>query len=341
MSVPVDSSAYSITVGSRCHRFSHRAMACIWEVWIPDHPRDYAKDAAQAAFDEVDRLEEELSRFVGTGDVARINALQVGQSVVVGADTFECLELAAKVQLDTNGAFDVTAYSDLNASPDSQWHIDDRKSTLDKPRSPGMELDRLARRVTARTERLHVDLGGIGKGYALDQMIHLLRDWSIDAAIVHSGQSTLYALGGAPQESHWTVSIRNPDDQSASLGYVRMRDQALSGSGTSLHGAHIVDPRTGRPAERATGAWALATSAALADALSTAFMVMSDPQMDAYFERHPGVAGLRLIRDHGECAGADDSGPSSRSIPSYRAGTADPSGRVVRYGSGSAFVEPT
>lgn len=333
MSKPVDSSAYSIAAGSQCHRFSHRAMACIWEVWIPDHPRDYAQDAAQAAFDEVDRLEEELSRFVATGDVARINALAMGETLVVGADTFECLELAARVHGDTHGAFDITAGSHPKASQESQTDIGSRNR-------PSIKLDRPTRRVTACVARLSVDLGGIGKGYALDQMIRLLGDWSIEAAIVHSGQSTLYALGAAPGQSQWTVGIRNPDEQSASLGSVRIRNQALSGSGMLLHGAHIVDPRTNRPAGGASGAWALSSSAALADALSTAFMVMSDAEVDAYFELHPEQTGLRLIRDHGDGGGASASTASSPGTPSCRAVTPQPSGRLVRYGSGSVFVEP-
>jgi len=298
-------------------------MACVWEVWIPGHPHDYAQDAAQAAFDEVDRLEEELSRFVQMGDVARINGLEEDQSVVVGADTFECLELAAKVHVDTSGAFDATVQS----SPAARS-------------IPCMELDRSTHRVTARTDRLHVDLGGIGKGYALDQMVRLLGDWSIEAAIIHSGQSTLYALGGAPQQAHWTVGIRNPDEQSVSLGYVDMRNQALAGSGMSLHGAHIVDPRTGGPAGGASGAWALASTSALADALSTAFMVMSGAEMDAYFARHPDVAGLRWIRDHGDGGAAGVSRRSSPSAASSRAIAPQASGRLVRYGAGLSFVEP-
>lgn len=346
MSEPVDSSAYSIAAGSQCHRFSHRAMACIWEVWIAGQAPDYAQDAAQAAFDEVDRLEEELSRFVDTGDVARINGLQTGQSVVVGADTFDCLELAAKVQVDTHGAFDVTvgssptAWSTPGAPGSRPAALPDRESQIDSRQSSAMALDRPTRRVTACVANLSVDLGGIGKGYALDQMIYVLGDWSIEAALVHSGQSTLYALGGAPHQSHWSVGIRNPDEPSGSLGYVRMRDLALSGSGMLLHGAHIVDPRTGRPARGATGAWALATSAALADALSTAFMVMSGPEMDAYFQLYPDQTGLRLIRDHGEGDGAGASTHSSRTTQSNRAATPEPVGRLVRYGAGSRFVEP-
>ncbi|MCH7721319.1 MAG: FAD:protein FMN transferase [Planctomycetes bacterium] len=340
MSEPVDVSVYSIAAESQCHRFSHRAMACVWEVWIAGQAGDYAQNAAQAAFDEVDRLEEELSRFVDTGDVARINGLQEGQSVVVGADTFDCLELAAKVHVDTKGAFDVTARSSPTAwSTPGAPGCHSPTGSPDR-QSPSMELDRPTRRVTARTGRLHVDLGGIGKGYALDQMIQLLGDWSIEAAIVHSGQSTLYALGGAPHQSHWTVSVRNPYEHLSSLGYVRMRDQALSGSGMTLHGPHIVDPRTGQPAQGTSGAWALATSAALADALSTAFMVMSGAEMDAYFELHPDVAGLRLIRDHGEGDGAGASTQSSRTAPSCRSGTPEPVGHLVRYGAGSAFVNP-
>ncbi len=237
------------------HRFTHDAMACRWGIWIVGEDRDYAGQAADAAFQEVDRLEAELSRFVQHSDIARINALEPGQSLRIGVDAFECLQLAAEVHAQTHGAFDVTYRADF------------------------------------------VDLGGIGKGYAIDRAVSILRDWGVESALVHSGQSTLFAVGAPPDSDAWTVSIRDPNDHASTLGTVRLRDRALSGSGALLHGRHIIDPRTGAVPEAAAGAWSVAPSAALADALSTAFMVLSEGEMEEYSRQHPNVGALLYLPD--------------------------------------------
>jgi len=293
------------------HRFAHAAMACRWEVWLADCSTEYARAAARAAFAEIDRLEGELSRFIRSSDVARVNSLGADQSVVVGAETFECLELAAWVNRETHGAFDVTVRSREAGAGRARRPSPDGESTDRPKRSRSVEslappvlgggtlgrlaLDHKTRRVTALAGDVQIDLGGIGKGYALDQMIRVLDDWSIGSLLVHSGQSTLFARCGAGQDSHWTVGIRNPERPSSALGFVRLRDQALSGSGQTVHGAHIVDPRTGQPPDGGIGAWARSSSAAMSDALSTAFMVMSDREVADYCRAHPDVAGLRRV----------------------------------------------
>jgi thiamine biosynthesis lipoprotein len=262
--------------------FERRAMACVWGVGIVGADAKQAEQAARAAFAEIERLEGELSRFVATSDVARINALRAEQAVRVGVDVFDCLELALRVNRETAGAFDVTADS-AGARPAGR-----------------IELDRTAMAVRMLADGTVVDLGAIGKGYALDQAAALLRDWGVGAALLHCGQSTVYALGSPPGQPGWTVGVRDPRQPAAVLGQVRLRDAALSGSGRRLHGAHIVDPRTGCPATGADGAWALAPSAALADALSTAFMVLSAAEVSQYCARYAQVAGLVLPAGGGE-----------------------------------------
>ena len=91
-------------------------MACTFEVFIPHEEARYAEHVARAAFDEVDRVEQELSRFIDHSDVARINALKLGQSLRLGMETFECLQLAAAIHRETDGAFDVTAGSSARTS---------------------------------------------------------------------------------------------------------------------------------------------------------------------------------------------------------------------------------
>jgi len=261
-------------------------MACTFEVLAIEKDAEYARQAADAAFAEVDRLEQELSRFVPTSDVARINTLRCGQRVRVGVDTIECLRLAARVFEDTNGAFDV-AFASRHALP---------------PEVTPLELDPHERTITVRADGVQIDLGGIGKGFALDRMLEILRDWHIRAALAHCGQSTVAALGRPDATADWSLDIRNPLKPAQTLGRVRLRDAALSGSGRALHGDHIIDPRRGRAVRDKLGAWALAPSAVLADALSTAFMVMADDEVAACCQQQARVGGLLLAEKSGAAA---------------------------------------
>lgn len=257
-------------------RFSHEAMACRFELLLAETDADYAEQAARAAFAEVDRLEQELSRFAAHSDIARINALEPGQTTRVGIEAIECLKLAAQLYEETGGAFDIT-FASRRATP--------------RDGAP-LELDLPGRYVGVRIEDVQVDLGGIGKGYAVDQMATTLREWSIATALIHCGQSTAYALGGPPGTDGWAVAIRNPINPDQTLGRVRIADAALSGSGRHVHGDHIIDPRTGQAVADKVGAWALAPSAAISDALSTAFMVMPRDEVAEYCHRHEEVSGL-------------------------------------------------
>lgn len=259
-------------------RFEHDAMACTFGVLLVEEDATYAEQATRAAFAEVDRLERELSRFVETSDIARINLLEPGQHVRVGIEAVECLQLAARLYAETGGAFDITFGS----------HPPDAAARA----GPPLELEPSGRFVGVRFAGVQVDLGGVGKGYAVDQMATVLREWSIAAGVIHCGQSTMLALGRPAGGGGWTVAIRDPEKHDEVLGKARIADCALSGSGRKLHGDHIVDTRVGRAVEGKLGAWALAPSAAVSDALSTAFMVMTSDEIADYCQRHPDVCGL-------------------------------------------------
>jgi thiamine biosynthesis lipoprotein len=285
---------------ARAHRFAHHAMACTWEGYFINDDPAYVQQAMQAVFDEIDRLEQELSRFIPHSDVARINALAPGQSVRVGIETMECLILAERIRLQTGGAFDVafrgTPPDASEVVPDSQASetADTRGDAVSGLRGV-IELDHAERLVTVQQGAVNVDLGALGKGYAIDQAIKTLEDWGFEEFLLHAGQSTVYARGTPPGESAWEVSLRHPEDPKKVLGQVRLRDQALSGTGRILHGPHIIDPRTGKPAHRVPGSWASAASAAESDALSTAFLVLSSHQVSEYCARHPGVAAIVCV----------------------------------------------
>ena len=128
----------------------------------------------------------------------------------------------------------------------------------------------------------------MGKGYALDQCADLLADWKINHALLNAGDSTVLGIGAAPGQSGWTVTAGNRETHA-----IILQNNALSGSGFHVKGAHIINPRTMRPVPpRAERTWAMAPTAALSDALSTAFMLMQREEIDALCARHPGVVAF-------------------------------------------------
>lgn len=235
------------------HRFARDAMATTFEIVISGETADYARQAADAAFDELDRLEAELSRFVPHSDVSQLHAAAAGVPVCVGQALVECLELARRVWRQTGGAFDVTLGSGMDS----------------------LSVDAAAHLVTRLTEAVRVDLGAIGKGYAVDAMADVLADWRIARALIHGGTSSARAIG--PEA--WPVVLRHPKDRSRELAALELRACAIGGSANELHGPHIIDPRTGQPPPR-DAAWAIAPAAALADAMSTAAMLLTDAELN-------------------------------------------------------------
>ena len=171
--------------------FSHEAMATTFQVFIAGRPPEYARQAAAAAFLELDRLENELSRYLESSDIARANRLDVGASLILGDDALQCLLGAAQISALTNRAFD-PAYA--------------------SPRAPGSDeplfaLDPATHTLTSLTERLHLDLGAVGKGYALDRMAAILAEWDIASACLQSGGSTALALAAPPDAAGWPIGV--------------------------------------------------------------------------------------------------------------------------------------
>ena len=265
-------------------RFSHEAMATIFEVHTPHPDERYAAQAARAAFDLADRLERELSRFLTNSDVARINALAAGESTRVSPTTLECLVIARHVYDLTGGAFDVSIGTGL----------------------PLLELDADGVAVRARQAGVRVDLGGIGKGYAVDLMAELLEEWGLGSALVHGGFSSVVALEPPPGREGWPLTLSDPATPSRVLARLSTRQTALSASGLRK-GDHILDPRTGEAVHGRRAAWVSvarpetarseaaaregprAAAAAVADALTTAFMLLDLEDIETLCQATPGL----------------------------------------------------
>lgn len=250
------------------HAFRCEAMAASFKITIASADHRYARQAAQAAFEELDRIEGRLSRFVESSDISRVNHLRAGQVSVVHPDTFDCLRIALQVQRATGGVFDV-AYA----------------SRMSSKGGPPFRLDAEDHAVEVLANQIALDLGGIGKGFALDRLAELLKDWDLESVLLAASTSTLLARKPPPVAQGWPVSIGPQHD----TRHLILSNRAVSGSGTAAKGRHIIDPTTSQPAERRVRAWAIAPTAAMADALSTAFMIMPVEQMRTFCRTQPGV----------------------------------------------------
>jgi thiamine biosynthesis lipoprotein len=276
-------------------RFSHEAMATIFEVYV-EHPDErYAAQAAQSAFELTDRLEGELSRFLSNSDITRVNHLAAGESTRVGLATLECLAIARHVFDLTAGAFDVSIGTGL----------------------PSLELYPENFLVRATTSGVQVDLGGIGKGYAVDRMADVLDEWGLGVALVHGGFSSVLALEPPAGCEGWPLTLSDPSAPSRVLARLSARQTALGASGLRK-GDHIVDPRTGQPARGRLAAWVAVprpeaasaeapadegprlAAAAVTDALTTACMLLSPEEIAALCQRSPGLEAWILPEPAGD-----------------------------------------
>ena len=286
---------------SGIHRFSHEAMATTFEVIIQSEDVRYTQQAARAAFDELDKLEQELSRFIENSDISRINNLAANQSLQIGLAAFECLQLCTRIYAETNGAFDITIGSLLGCclNEDKTMRIPSEEQLNLARQRTGLHLLKLnetEHTVQLLTDLVQIDIGGFGKGYAVDQMAELLREWSIDIALIHGGGSSVLALGCPYGTNGWPVTLSHPGNRKETLACFYLQDRALSGSG--LQKGHLfIDPRTAQMVENKRAAWACASTAATADALSTAFMVMAPDEVNHYCLSHSDTLAMIVMED--------------------------------------------
>ena len=271
------------------HRFSHEAMATRFDLTLVHHEAGAAEQAAHAVWDDIDNLEQQLSRFISWSDIGRLNGSEAGRVVDVSEAAMDCLSYGKEIWEQTNGAFDVTIgplYAALRSRDGSPSKASAAEQADAKARCGYhlLELDAEQFTVTPRADNMSIDLGAIGKGYALDQAATLLREQhGITSALLNAGTSTVLGMGSLPDKDGWLVRAGAPEP-------FALHDEAVSGTGFQIQGAHVIDPRTAKLVDlRRIIRWSLAPNAALADALSTAFMVMNRKEITAFCRQYPEV----------------------------------------------------
>jgi thiamine biosynthesis lipoprotein len=287
-------------MGAHTVTLARHAMASRFELVLHGEDAVHLRAAGEQALGEIERLENQLSLYRPQSEVANLNRRAAGEPVKVTPSLFSLLKRAKGLSAETGGAFDISiaplvrcwGFMDGNGQMPSEKDLAEARSKV------GMDLvhlDEAGCMVRFVREGVMLDLGAIGKGYAIEEAAELLREAGIASALLHGGTSSIYAIGHPPDADAWNIAIENPAmPNSPPIATIALKDESLSVSavwgksfkaGNRTYG-HVLDPRTGQPTSAAALAALILPSATEADALSTALLTLGAE----------GVASLRRIR---------------------------------------------
>jgi FAD:protein FMN transferase len=304
--------------GSHLLSVSREAMACLFEIVFDAAQYRDRTDVAVDALDVVERLEAQLTVYRDTSEVMALNRQASEAPVVVEEHLFGLLQRAVDLSRQTGGAFDITAgrLSQVWGFYRRQGRMPSAREVAEALESVGwqsLQLDAAIRTVRFQKRGVELNLGAIGKGYSLDRTGEALAAGGIDNFLIHGGNSSVLARGTkVDAQQGWSVGLRHPLKPGDRLAEFWLANQALgtSGSGTQFFHhqgkryGHIIDPRSGWPADQVLSATVIAPTAEQADALSTALYVMGLDAARAFCERHPELSAL-LVTPASAAAGIE------------------------------------
>ncbi len=292
-------------------------MATRFEIVLHGEDPAALRAAGEEALREIEQLEARLSLFRPTSEIAHLNDHAAKSPVRVTPELFALLQQARKLCEESGGAFDITVAPLVRCwgFMGGDGRFPQAEEVAEARAKVGMglvELNPADFTVRFTREGLMLDLGAIGKGYAVERAAEVLREAGVTRALVHGGTSTVQALGTPPDEAFWKIAIEAPSPVPVAkptlLATVPLKDEAMSVSGVwgnsfQVGGrtfGHIIDPRTGEPAIGTVLAAVVLPSATETDALSTALLTVGSAGHDAIARLRPGMRTLLVSESGGQ-----------------------------------------
>ncbi len=287
------------------------AMGSDFEVFAFGEDRQLLRSAAEAAIEEIERTEALLSHYLPDSEVSFINAHAATEPVRVHPEVFDLIARAVQLARETQGAFDITVmplvrcwgfYEGTGKIPSAE----ELAEAVERVGYAHLSLDAEELSVAFDTSGVEIHLGAIGKGYAVDRAIEVLREAGVPAGMVHGGHSSVRAYGSLPGGSGWQINLPHPLEPERSMARLLLQNHAISTSASTeqyfeRHGrryGHILDPRSGLPVQNdLLSVSVLAEETTVTDALSTAFLVLGEEGARQYVRQHPSVQVLFLRRE--------------------------------------------
>lgn len=287
-------------------KLSTRAMACEFHVML-NAGSESSVEAwhASDALDVVHRMEDLMTVYREQSPLLEVNRRAAQELVAVEPLLFDVLKLALTTAKVTEGAFDPTAMPLVRLwrqvrAENRVPHQDEIDAAKSLTGFDDVVLDDVARTVAFRRAGIELQLNAIGKGFALDRAAEVMVEHEIANWLLHGGHSSVMARGEHCRQGGWPVGIRNPLFPDERLATVVLKDEAMGTSGNSVQFfrwngrrfGHILDPRTGWPADSLLQATVVAPTSAEADALSTAFFVMGLENAQRFCQNRPAIKAL-------------------------------------------------
>ncbi len=237
------------------------AMGSVYTIVAYGEDRNVLQSAIDLSFEEVRRLDDLLSNYKPRSEWSMVNREAATGPVRVSPELFGLVDACLRYSRLSEGAFDITVgplvrtwgfFKGSGRVP----HRAEIRTALAKVGYRNVILNRDNLTIQFARPGVEIDPGGIGKGYAVDRIVEILRSRGIENALVSAGGSSMYGLGAPPNQKGWNVKIRHPKDASKSVGELTLHNSSMATSGTSekffISGgklySHIFDPRSGYPA---------------------------------------------------------------------------------------------
>jgi thiamine biosynthesis lipoprotein len=263
------------------------AMGSTFSVALYGEERTQLTAAADAALEEARRLDHKLSNYREESEWSTVNRFAAERDVTVSPELFNLLAACLDYSRQSEGAFDITVgplmkvwgfYRGSGRLP----HRAEIRGAMSRIGYQHLALNATARTVRFLRPGMEIDPGGIGKGYAVGRMAEILKEQGIRSAFITAGGSSMVAIGAPPGEPGWRVKIRDPKDSRKTVAEVILKDEAMSTSGSyekffRAEGhiySHIMDPRTGFPAQGMYSASVIAPKAIDSEAWTKPYYIL-------------------------------------------------------------------